>query len=138
MTDCEAAGIDVYRYGADLPDMARTEKRKNIWAVRFLYLHLLHGGLCLRPPHSMVEHIGFDAAATNSSDGSIWANPPLRPCPPVPDNWPIPVENAQCHLLWQKAMGARPSRLRRAARLGRGAIRRTARTLLGVKTVGSI
>jgi hypothetical protein len=51
-TQCEQRGIDVFRYGTDLHQMAEYELAGNLWAVRFLYLHLLHGGLCLRPPHS--------------------------------------------------------------------------------------
>jgi len=57
MRESEANGIDIYRYGADLPEMARVEMEKNIWAVRFLYLHILHRGLCLRPPHNLVDNV---------------------------------------------------------------------------------
>jgi hypothetical protein len=98
----------VYRYGADLPAMAAVEIQQNIWAVRFLYLHLLHQGLCLRPPHSMVEHIGFDSQATNASDGSQWSNPPLKACPPLPEQWPAPIEHSECAHLWQMACGTKP------------------------------
>ncbi len=132
MQECTAQGIDVYRYGADLPAMAEMELRINIWAVRFLYLHILHGGLCLRPPYSMVEHIGFDAQATNASDGSQWASQPLKPCPPLPDVWPLPVENPECPHLWQKAYGGKPVRrapaglARRAARFMRKAVSQAA------------
>jgi hypothetical protein len=101
--ECQARGINIYQYGADLPGMAAVELQKNIWAVRWLYWHILQGGWCLRPPYSMVEHIGFDAEATNSPDGSMWANPPLKPCPPLPEEWPLSVENPQCPYLWQKA-----------------------------------
>jgi len=100
---CRANGIDVYRYGADLVGMAGVELKQNIWAVRWLYHHILHGGLCLRPPHSLVEHIGFDELATNASDGSDWSNPPLKPCAPLPNQWPVPEENLECARLWQKA-----------------------------------
>lgn len=103
MARARARGIDINRYGDDLPRMARAELARNIWAVRFLYLHILHGGLCLRPPYSMVEHIGFDAQATNASDGMEWSNPPLRPCPPLPAQWPEPVENPECPRRWQAA-----------------------------------
>ncbi len=111
MEHCHRKGIDVYRYGTDLPAMAEREQRQNIWAVRWLYLHLLNGGLCLRPPHSMVEHIGFDARATNATNGEFWANPPLQLCPPIPTTrWPVPVEHPACPQLWQMACGRRPSR----------------------------
>ena len=109
MQRCKAEGIDVYRYGADLPAMAEVELQKNIWAVRWLYWHILNRGLCLCPPWSMVEHIGFDAKATNAGDGSQWANPPLRPSPPVPDTWPEPEEHPECCKLWQQACSTRPT-----------------------------
>ncbi len=135
MQMCEAQGIDVYDYGADLPAMAEVELQQNIWAVRFLYLHILHKGLCLRPPHSMVEHIGFDSLATNSSDGSQWANPPLKTCPPLPEVWSEPIENSECGHLWQMACGTKPvppepvSLPRYAVRLVRKAISKVKRQL---------
>ena len=106
---CKAEGIDVYRYGADLPAMAKVELQKNIWAVRFLYWHILNRGLCLRPPWSMVEHNGFDVNATNASNESWAKNLPLKPSPPIPTQWPVPEENAECALLHQKMCGARPT-----------------------------
>jgi hypothetical protein len=119
MRECEAKGTDIYRYGADLPRMAEHELEWNIWGVRWLYLHILNGGLCLRPPHSMVEHIGFDASATNAADGGAWRNPPLQPCPPLPRVWPAPVENPECPGLWRKACGARSERENTGQRLMR-------------------
>lgn len=116
MKECIAQGIDIYRYGTDLPHMAEIETRQNIWAVRWLYLHILHGGLCLRPPHSMVKHIGSDVLATNTADESKWSNSPLQACPPLPREWPAPKENPQCPVLWQRAYGARPGWPRRVAR----------------------
>jgi len=129
MKACKEHGIDVYRYGADLPAMADQELDKNIWAVRFLYLHILHGGLCLRPPFSMVEHIGFDAQATNATDGREWSNPPLKPCPPIPDVWPDPVEHPECSRLWQRAYGTRPSRGKYILKILRNAVADGARRL---------
>jgi hypothetical protein len=127
MEQCKDQGIDIYRYGADLVSMANTELRQSIWAVRLLYLHILKKGLCLRPPWSMVEHIGFDANATNASNESWIKNPPLKPCPPIPAQWPVPVENAECARLHQKMCGARPTvsgRLYRfARRVGSKALR---------------
>jgi hypothetical protein len=115
--ECQAKGIDIYRYGADLIGMAEVELKHNIWAVRWLYLHILRGGLCLRPPHSLVEHIGLDELATNPGDGSAWLNPPLRPCPPLPHRWPVPEENPECSRLWRSAYGAKPpNRLLKKAR----------------------
>jgi hypothetical protein len=116
MRRCAAAGIDPYRYGADLPEMAKTELSRNIWAVRWLYLHILRGGLCLRPPWSMVEHVGFDHLATNARYSEGWQNPPLRRCPPLPRRWPEPVEHPQCVQLWQAACGTSPGLLKSVAR----------------------
>src|SRR5205085_3723869 len=108
MHDCRSKGIDIYRYGADLPVMAANEQRQNSWAVRWLYLHIRRRGLCLRPPHSLVEHIGFDSLATNASDGAKWTSPPLRPCPPIPEQWPDAIEDRDCNVLWRRAFGSRP------------------------------
>ncbi len=91
---------DPAAYGADLPLMAEREQAQNIWAVRWLYHHLQHGGLCVRPPWSMVEHIGFDPLATNAASATAWANPPLRPAPPIPAMWPEAREHPQCRALW--------------------------------------
>jgi hypothetical protein len=109
MERCKAEGIDVYRYGADLPTMAEEELRRNIWAVRFLYWHILNRGLCLRPPWSMVEHIGWDSQGTNATEVGIWAAPPLNPSPPIPVHWPEPVEHPACFRLHQKVCGTRPT-----------------------------
>jgi hypothetical protein len=108
---CRMRGIDVYRYGADLVDMARSEIRQNTWAVRWLYLHILKRALCLRPPWSMVEHIGNDERATNAPkwNEGPWANPPLRSCPQVPTSWPEPAEHDDCPRLWQKTCGRKPA-----------------------------
>lgn len=105
---CRQRGIDPYLYGADLVETARVEQDRNIWAVRMLYLHILKGGLCLRPPHSLVEHIGFDEEATNARTVDGWANPPLRPCPAIPSVWPEPIEHPDCRALAVRAYGARP------------------------------
>jgi len=115
MLAAELRGVDRDAYGRDLPGMAEAEIRQNIWAVRLLYHHILQGGLCLRPPWSLVEHIGFDAEATNASDGSRWANPPLRPCPPLPSNWPEPIEHPACASLHRAAFPPVPPRLAQPA-----------------------
>lgn len=98
-----AAGVPADAYGADLPAMAAAEADKNIWAVRWIYHHLQRRGLCLRPPRSMVEHIGFDRAATHAAAATDWANPPLESVPPVPSVWPEAQENASCRGLWREA-----------------------------------
>jgi putative methyltransferase (TIGR04325 family) len=99
----EARGVSAGAYGADLPRMARVERRRNIWAVRWLYHHLERDGLCLRPPWSLVEHIGFDEDATNAAQAERWRNPALREAPPIPAVWPEPVEQRECQALWQTA-----------------------------------
>jgi hypothetical protein len=109
MGQCQDQSIDIYMYGADLVDMAKAELTQNIWAVRFLFLHILKKGLCLRPPWSMVEHIGFDTLATNASDGRIWTNPPLKPSPSLPEEWPEPTEHPACARMYQKVFGGRPT-----------------------------
>ncbi|WP_438480188.1 methyltransferase, TIGR04325 family [Oleiharenicola lentus] len=103
MRDAARRGVAADAYGSDLPTMARAEARKNVWAVRWLYHHLQNGGLCLRPPWSMVEHIGFDASATNASEARRWENDVLQPAPEIPNHWPAPVENPACRGLWQQA-----------------------------------
>ncbi len=119
MRATEARGLPAAAYGADLPAMARNEARRNLWAVRWIYHHLANGGLCLRPPWSMVEHIGFDAQATNAGAALGWDNPPLRPAPPVPAVWPEPREHPGCRELWRRANpgGWRRQWLRLRARL---------------------
>jgi hypothetical protein len=126
---CQAKGIDIYRYGADLPAMAEIELERNIWAVRFLYWHILNRGLCLRPPWSMVKHIGFDAEATNAvSESWLW-NSPLEPSPPIPARWPAPVEHPACPGLWQAAFGACPADSGGAHRITRRLASRVLRAL---------
>ncbi len=118
MKEAERKGIDIYRYGADLPIQAQGELIRNIWAVRFLYMQIAQGGLCLRPPHSMVEHLGVGVDATNSMGADELRNPPLQPCPPIPQQWPEAIENSQCPQLWQQWYGACPTILQRTLRLG--------------------
>ena len=129
MQKCQAQGIDVYRYGADLPRMAEVELKTNIWAVRFLYWHVLNRGLCLRPPWSMVEHIGFDAAGTNATQESWFKNPPLMPSPRIPAEWPEPRENPECSRLHQGVCGTRPKVRSRPHRFARRQASRVLRAL---------
>jgi len=105
---CERKNLDIYRYGADLPEMAKVEKEKNLWAVRLSYLHMLKQGLCLRPPHSLVDQIGFDEQGTNTKAKSKWYLGELQPSPPIPKTWPDAVENPACPDLWQRECGTRP------------------------------
>lgn len=91
------------KYGGDMPAMAYDESRKNIWAVRWLYHHLESGGICLRPPWSLVQHIGFDSTASNAENATQWAGYGLYRSPPAISEWPEVEENMQCEELWQKA-----------------------------------
>ena len=126
---CRAERIDVYRYGADLPRMAAVELESNIWAVRFLYWHIINRGLCLRPPWSMVEHTGIGPGATNAGSVSCAGHAPLRSSPPIPQRWPEPMEHPACSRLWQEAYGGRPTVASRLCRFGRRAARGLLRVL---------
>lgn len=97
-------------HGTDIPKLAAEERAKNLWSPRWLYHHLLLGGLCLRPPWSLVEHLGFDERATTSAGAWDWANPPLASCPPLPSRWPEPVEHPDCAPLWRRAVAGEPER----------------------------
>ena len=95
-------GEDPYAWGGDLPYMAKTELRSNIWAVRMCYLHILNHGLCLRPPWSMVNHIGWGDGSTNCCAKNWEYNGALKVAPPIPEVWPDPVINLQCSRLNRK------------------------------------
>ena len=109
MMQCENQGIDIYYYGADLVAMAKVELHQNIWAVRFIFWHILNRAVCLRPPWSMVEHIGFGDEATNAKNVPWLKSQPLMPCPPIPLIWPEPGQIADCGPLHQKVCGIRPT-----------------------------
>ncbi len=112
MNDALARGIDPRRYGDDLVAMAREESTRNIWAVRWSFLHIANQGLCLRPPRSLVDHIGRDMRATNAAGDFRWANPILGPLPVAPVRWPRPVEHPDCPRLWRRACTGPGGRLR--------------------------
>jgi GT2 family glycosyltransferase len=113
MQEAVSRGIDPARYGDDLVEMATREKTKNIWAVRWSFLHIAQGGLCLRPPHPLVTHMGLDAHASNAGEDTRWLNERLGPLPARPIRWPAPVEHPDCPRLWQAACNAPRSRIRR-------------------------
>lgn len=102
VAECDGKGIDPYRYGADLMRQAAAERRLNIWAVRWLYHHLVQGGLCLRPPRSMVDHFGLGAQATNAGGAQMWS---VQPSAPPAAEWPPAVENPECARLWHDTQG---------------------------------
>lgn len=102
MRKVSARGESPYRWGGDLPYMAKTELKSNIWAVRLVYLHILHQGYCLRPPWSMVNHIGWGSGATNVAGRNWEDNGELQPAPPIPAAWPEPILNPACEVLHRK------------------------------------
>jgi len=104
---CIEKGIDVKKYGSDMPIMAEESKRKNRWAVHFWYNQILKGGLCLRPVHSLVEHFGWDSRATTTTPKMMrWQNPPLKNSPNLPIQFPTEIaEHPDCPTLWKKAIG---------------------------------
>jgi hypothetical protein len=112
---CRWAFKDVYRYGSDLPESAFWEQAWNVWAVRFAMLHILRDGLCFHPPHSLTQHIGYDARSTNCKAQTVLEEEPLMPCPPIPSVWPSPSEHPVSPHLWQDARGLRPSFTTRAS-----------------------
>jgi hypothetical protein len=85
--------------------MAEQERVRNIWAVRWSFLHIANRGLCLRPPRNLVEHIGLDEHASNSGADFFWATPAIGPAPSGAVAWPAPVEHPDCARLWQRACG---------------------------------
>jgi hypothetical protein len=103
MAALKRSGLKPSAYGSDLPAMAYQETTRNLWAVRWLYHHLQHAALCLRPPRSMVEHIGFDLSATNAPEPNGWANPPLQTLAVPQTQWPASIENSRCRRLWSDA-----------------------------------
>jgi len=103
--ECVMQGIDIEKYGSDLPKMALEADEKNLWAIGWWYLHILRDGLCLRPPYSLIETTGWDGRGTTITPEMIeWANPPLKNCPPIPSSFPRTIENEECPLLWKKAI----------------------------------
>jgi hypothetical protein len=106
LRDCKRQKKDILRHGSDLEFMAKSERAKNIWAVRFALLHILRDGLCFHPPYSLVKNIGFGLAASNTRDAT-WDDPELpRSQAPVftPPSPPV-VETEGVAALWRKAIG---------------------------------
>jgi len=98
---CIERGIDPAAYGADLPAMAQMELPRRLWAVRFLYHHILNDGLCMRPPRSLVNHGGNDGTGTNfGNGGAYWTNRQLW-TPVLPRSWPEPLEHPEVAGRWR-------------------------------------
>ena len=102
MEMAKSQGENPYFWGGDLPYMAKVEIASNIWAVRMCYLHIYEHGLVLRPPWSMVNHIGWGNGATNACTKNWEYNGKLRSAPPLPEAWPNPVLNPMCAALHRK------------------------------------
>lgn len=87
----------------------------------------------MRPPHSLVDHVGFDDEATNAMDPWKWSNHPLKDCPLVPQEWPVPEERPECSRLWRSVYGANSLEwfVKRAVRKSRFLVRRTLQPLVG-------
>lgn len=108
MAAAKKRGIPANAYGSDLPDMARAEEQRNIWAVRWLYHHLQHGGLCARPPWPMVEHIGSDISASNCAELGWMQQTELRQASLSAIGREDPREHPQCAALWRQVTHNRP------------------------------
>jgi len=122
MVAARVRGVAPDACGADLPAMAEAEISRRLWAVRWIYHHLAHGGLCLRPPVSLVNHAGFDPAATNAGLDDEWHNAELG-APPA--DWPEPVEHPDVRARWRAAYAPSwPRRWRRLWQRVRGRLRR--------------
>jgi hypothetical protein len=103
MKNCKRKGININKYGYDLPKTAKLEKKKKIWAIRFLFNHIDKGGLCLRPPFSLVENVGFDSMATNTKDSGQWQSFGIKELNLTKIEWPEIIENVECEDLWRAA-----------------------------------
>jgi hypothetical protein len=108
-------GVDIFRYGADLPRMARQERRRNTWASRWSLHHLINQTLCLRPPWSMVDHAPSSGLSTNVNSDATWMQELRGLAPPIPERWPEAVEHPEVAALWREFCGGRPSMFRSAA-----------------------
>lgn len=106
MEACRLQGLDLEKYGSDLPKMVAEAEQKNLWAASWFYQQMHRRGLCLRPPWSMVEHICWDAERSTTSTPAMggWANPAPRLCPPIPLRWPAPREDPRCAPLWRQVI----------------------------------
>jgi len=99
---------DIYRYGADIPGAAFQERVRNVWAVRFVLLHMLRRGLCLYPPHSLSMHIGFDQGSTNFRNVRVLEHQELQVAPAIPKQWPVACEHPDSPGRWQGVWGQPP------------------------------
>lgn len=117
LKQCRQRWRNPARYGVDLVYMAENEQKLDIWAARFAMLHLVRGGLCFHPPHTLITNTGFDNQATNTILPDFWAQRTPDAAPVAPEVWPRPREHAASPRLWQTAGGVPPVRFGRFGRL---------------------
>jgi hypothetical protein len=119
-------GGDIQRYGEDVPVMALMERERNLWLVRWIAWHMAQGGLCLRPPYTMVQHIGYNAQASNAAE-SEWLQDDHPQSQIIPlSAYPPPIEHPQATSRWRRHRRDYWQRLPLATQLraGAGIIRR--------------
>lgn len=125
LRECASKGVDVTRFGCDLAAIADDDEARGHWDQRFNLHMLARGGLFMFPAVSMVRHIGYDDRATNSPDGTGWADD-VHPAPdPEHIRWPAVAEQPGSGELWRREVGPPPPGLmdrlrRRFARWLRG------------------
>jgi hypothetical protein len=123
---CVARGIDLARYGGDVPAAFVGDAPKTSWDYCFGLHMMLHDGLCLLPPRSMTAHIGYDGRATHEQNHVGWEDHPEPPPPPDQIHWPPVRENLNSAEYWRRAQDPpRPSLA--------GRIRRRLARLLGAR-----
>lgn len=90
---CRMAGIDVNKYGSDISEAARMEKRRNLWAARFALVQYLRHGLSLYPYESLTNHMGFEDSSTSQGcDNPVWGVKLADDMFELPKSWPEPKE----------------------------------------------
>ena len=94
-------GDDICHYGEDIPGMALMESERNLWLVRWILWHLLQRGLCLRPPHTMIEHIGYSPTASNATMSEWIQDDRPQPFHLNPTDLPSPQEHPDAARLWR-------------------------------------
>lgn len=121
--ECLAKGIDPSRFGRDMVDSPAHELQIGGWDIRFNLHMLARGGLFLFPATSMVQHIGYDARATNSPDATGW-EPVSAPAPAIESIvWPEVRELKGSAELWRLAIDGPPvPAVRRVLRRARTAL----------------
>jgi hypothetical protein len=105
---CLAAGIDIGKYGEDVPAIFAGDAAKATWDYCFSLHMMLHGGLSLLPRHTLTAHIGYDARATHPQNDEGWEDHPESPPPPDQVRWPAVREEPDSAECWRRALNAPP------------------------------